>query len=201
MKKKIIISIGIVLFLIIAGGGFFWWWEGREIKGSPTDYIIKETGEGKIIENKRAGLTVKVPEGWETRKMGAEEGLEEGAIVFYSPNTEVELREGKKNLPLEKGCLIHVKLIYEKLNFAGIKMEARYTHSIWGVKTEEFEEITINNYLALKNIFDTHTTGPGMGIYIPRDDKIYWINLFWAINEKESCSHEFDKFLDTVSIR
>ena len=201
MNKKIFILIIMVVSLLLIAIATLWWLEEREIKGSPDDYVIKETAEGKIVENKKAGLTVKVPEGWEVKKMGIEEGLKEGAIVFYSPNTERELREGKKTLPLESGCLIHIKLIYEKLNFPEIKMEVKYTHSIWGLETEEFEEITINNYHGLKNIFSTRATGPGIGIYIPRSDKIYWINLFWAINEKESCNQEFDKFLETISIK
>jgi len=73
MKKKIIISIFVILFLILVAGGGFFWWGKREIKGSPEDYVIKETAEGKIVENKKAGLTVKVPEGgrqkrWKWRK-------------------------------------------------------------------------------------------------------------------------------------
>jgi len=62
LNKKIVIPI-IIVVLILVGGGFFWW-QWREIKGSPDDYVIKETPEGKIVENKKAGLTVKVPEGW-----------------------------------------------------------------------------------------------------------------------------------------
>ena len=54
MKKKILIPIFVILFLAVAGGGFFWWWQGREIKGSPQDYVIKETEEGKFVENKKA---------------------------------------------------------------------------------------------------------------------------------------------------
>lgn len=203
-KRKVIISIIVFLILVIVIGGIFWWWQGRKIKGSPNDYVIKETSEGKIVENKKAGLTVKVPEGWEISKMGTEEGIEEGAIVFYSPNTEIELREGKKTLPLEIGCLIHLKLIYEKLNFSEIKIEARYTHSIWELKTEEteeFEETNINNYRALKNIFDTRATGPGLGVYIHGSDKVYWLNLFWGPNEKEGCIQDFNKFLETVTIK
>jgi len=199
MTKKIIVLLVVALFLI--GGGFFWWWQKREIKGSPEDYVIRETAEGKMVENRRAGLTLKTLEGWEVKKMGAEEGLEEGAVVFYSPDTERELREGKKTLPLEKGCLIHLKVIYEKLNFPEIKMEVRYAHSILGLEAEEFEEVAVNNYQTLKNTFTTRATGPGIGIYIPKNDKVYLINLFWAINEKESCEQKFNKFLETISIR
>ena len=50
MKKKIVIPI--IVILILAAGGIFWW-QNREIKGSPEDYVIKETEEGKIVENKK----------------------------------------------------------------------------------------------------------------------------------------------------
>ena len=197
MNKKIIIPAFVILLLIV--GGVFWW-QKREIKGSPEDYVIKETEQGKIVENKKAGLVVNVPEDWEVKKMGIEDGLEEGAVVFYSSNSNIEreLQEEKKVLPLEKGCLIHFKLIYEKLNFNEIKTEAMYSNSMWGLETEEFKEVTINNYRALKNIFNTRATGSGIGIYIPKNNKVYWINLFWSFNEKEICSQEFDKFLETV---
>jgi len=81
--------------------------------------------------------------------------FEEGSINFYSPNTEVELREGKILLPLKKGCIIYVSLAYKKMDFSQIEFETRYTHSLLGKKSESFEEIIINNHPALKNTFDT----------------------------------------------
>jgi hypothetical protein len=163
--------------------------------------VIKETEKGKFVENKKAGLIMKVPEGWKVTKMGAEEDLEEGAIVLYSSNSEIELRKEKKTLPLEKGCLIFAKIIYKELSFGEIKIEARYNHSILGLKSEEFEEITVHNYPALKIIFDTQATGPGLDIYIPIDTKVYLFTLFWELNKKESCIQSFDEFLKTVIIK
>ena len=196
MKK--IIFLGLIILLILVGaGGFFWWWQNREIKGSPEDYVIKETAEGKIVENKRAGLVVKVPEGWETEKVK----FEEGAINFYSPDIEIELREEKIVLPIKKGCLIQANVVYKKMDFEQIKEEVKYTHYWLGIKSEEFEEITIKNYPAIKNTFDTHKEGPGMGIYLPRNNKGYAFYLRWGSNEKERCIQEFDKFLETISIK
>jgi len=63
MSKKVIFSL--IVILILAGGGFFWWRQGREIKGSPEDYVIKETAEGRFVENRKARLSIKAPEGWE----------------------------------------------------------------------------------------------------------------------------------------
>jgi len=194
-KKKIIISVIIVLILV--AGGFFCWQQGREIKGSPNDYVIKETTEGKIVENKRAGLIVKVPEGWEAKKVE----FEEGAVNFYPLNAEVELREGKIVLPIKSGCLIQTNVVYKKMDFGQIKEEVKYTHYWLGKIADEFEEITIKNHPALKNTFDTQKAGPGIGIYIPIKNKGCAFYLYWGLGEKESCLQEFNKFLETVSIK
>src|SRR3989344_6781874 len=106
MAKKFLIPIVIGIILILVGG--FFWWQKREIKGSPKDYVIKETGEGKVIENKKAGLTVKAPEGWEIKKIE----IEEGAIAFYPPDIMVDWKEGKIVLPLKKGCRIETSVGY-----------------------------------------------------------------------------------------
>ena len=196
MKKKILIPIFVILVLAVAGGGFFWWWQGREIKGSPEDYVIKETEEGKIVENKKAGLTVKVPEGWEAKKMG----IEGGGVTFYSDGTIIEWKNDQIVLPLENGCVMGSEVIYEKMNFEEIKEEARRTHFMLGVESDEFEEILVNNYKALKNTFELQRYGPGIGIYIPIKNKGYAFYLYWASEEKEKCIQEFDKFLETISI-
>ena len=196
LNKKIIFSIIIVLILI--AGGFFWWWQGREIKGSPEDYVIKETEEGKIVENKKAGLTVKVPERWETERVKDEEGV----MVFYSPETEMERREEKIVLPIEKGCVVRTTVVYREGDFDRIKRETRRDHLLMGgVKYDEFEEITINNFYAIKNTFELEKFGSGISVYIPIKNKVYGFHLVWASGEKEKCVQEFDKFLETVSIK
>ncbi len=195
MSKKIIISLVIVLFFIT--GGFFWWWQGREIKGSPEDYVIKETAEGKFVENKRAGLTVRVPEGWRAKKMETQEGL----MVFYSPKIEGELQNDKIVPPLRSGCIIHVGVVYEGMDITQIKLEAKYNLALLGVKSAEFEEVMINNYEALKIIADTERIGPVVGVDISYKDKTYSFSLIFAPEEKEACVQELDNFLETILIK
>jgi len=197
ITKKVKVIFIIVVLLILLAGGFFYYWKNKEIKGTPEDYIIKETAEGKFIYNKKAEFTAEIPENWAAKKMGTNDGLEEGAIVLFSSDTEKELQ---KALPLKKGCLIFLKTLYEKLDLAEIKMEAMYTHSTWMVESQEFEETTINNRQVLKSMFNTLATGPGVGIYIPQNNKTYWINLFWEVDQKEECIQMFDNFLKTISI-
>ena len=194
VNKKVVITLVIVLVL---AGGFFYWWQNREIKGSSEDYIIKETEEGKIVENKKAGLTVKVPEGWEVEKMETKEG----SILTYT--SDIEGKEWNEMVapPLTKGCGIEISVVYKKMNFEEIKEEVKTIH--WGlqIKSEEFEEITINNYLSLKNTFDSEILGPAMVIYIPKGNKLYDFDLYFAPNEKERCLQEFNQFLENISIQ
>jgi len=199
MSKKIIFSSIVMLILLVAAGGLFWWWQGREIKGSPEDYVIRETPEGKFVENKKAGLTVRVPEGWEVEKVEAEEG----AIAFNSPDLEDDRKEGKIILPLKKGCRIQGSMLYEKASFTDIKIDLGYSFALMGMKSVVFEEITINGYSALKSIFDKQEEGDGVGmsISIPARNKVYGFSVLWGPNEKEDCLQKFNKFLETVSIK
>lgn len=194
-KKIIIFAVIIVLILII--GGVFYWWENREIKGSPEDYVIKETEQGKIVENKKASLTIKVPEGWEVKKID----LLEGSLAFYTQDVEGGLKNGMVNPPFKKGCAIGGGIIYKKMSFNEIKAEIKEIHVGLGITSEEFETITIKNYQALKNIFNSEVLGPSISVYIPNRNKIYNFGVYWAPEEKERCVQEFDKFLEAVEIK
>lgn len=196
MSKKIIIS-SVILILVLVAGGFFYWQQNRKIKGSPADWIIKETAEGKIVENKRAGLTVKAPQGWETKKME----VEEGAILLSSLDAEIEWRDERIVLPVRKGCMMQSNVLYKKMNPEQIKDEARASHFLMGVKSEEFKEKSINNYRAIENTFDIQTIGMSIGVYIPLENIIYSFYLNWGPNDKENCIQEFNKFLETVQIQ
>ena len=197
MSKKIIISLIVILIVVVVAGGFFWW-QSREIKGSPEDYVIKETAEGKFMENKKAGLTVKVPEGWEVEKMEVDEGL----VILFPIETKIEIRESRIVLPIEKGCLIRTTVVYREGDFNQIKKETRKDHFlIGGVIYDEFQEVTINNYHGLKNSFEFEGLGSGISIYIPQKNKVYGFHLVWGAEEKERCIWELNKFLETISIK
>jgi|GEM_PF-3234898 len=196
LNKKVIFVFIFVLILI--SGGLFFWWQNREIKGSVNDYIIKETTEGIIVENKKAGLTVKVPEGWQVEKMEVEEGL----MIFFPPGTEMEIREEKIVLPIRKGCLIRTTIVYREGDFDQIKRETKRDHLLMeSVKYDEFEEITINNYYGTKNTFELEKLGSGISVYIPIKNKVYGFHLVWVPNEKEKCVQEFEDFFKTISIQ
>lgn len=193
LKKKIIF---IFILILVAGGLFYWQYGNKEIKGNPDDYTIIKTAEGTFVENKKAGLFVKAPEGWEVKKME----IEEGSILIHTFDIEGEKKNEIVSLPLTKGCGIEMSVVYKKMNFEEIKEKIKMLH--WGIqiKFEEFEEIVINNYYALKNTFDSDVLGSAVVIYIPKGNKLYDFGLYFESNEKERCVQEFDKFLETVSI-
>jgi len=193
LNKKIVIPI-IIVVLILVGGGVFWW-QGKEIKGSPEDYVIKETPEGKIVENKKAGLTVKIPEGWIEEKIE----VEEGSMIFYSPDAE-GYRSDKIRPPLKKGCAIEVAVGYKKTNFEEIKKEIEEIHKGLVIKFDKTEIIELHGKSVLKNSFDCVELGPSVNLYSVFENQFHGFSVYAASEDIERCSQEFDKFLETVSI-
>ena len=196
MKKKIIFLF-CVLILALALGGFFYWQQHREIKGSPNDYVIKQTPEGTFVENKKAGLVVKVPEEWKAEKIN--EG--EGSVILYSPEIGKNLIEKKIDSPLKNGCIIETSIMYRKMDFSDLKLEAKYNLSFLQPNSVEFKEIKINNYKALKTIADTQKIGPGIGIDIPYKKKVHSFLLLYSYQKKEDCLEKFNNFLGQISIK
>jgi len=195
-KKKIAVLI-IVILLLLIGGVFLWQENKKEIKGSPEDYVIMETEEGKFVINEKAGLTVKVPEGWITEKIE----VMHGSITFYPSDTE-SIRPNKKAVPpLKKGCMIEIAVGYEKTTLDEIRKEVEEAHESLIMKSDEFEIVKIDGESALKNNFDCVDIGPSVGIYLSKENKLYSIGMTASREDVERCSEGLDKFLETVSIQ
>ncbi|RKY20005.1 MAG: hypothetical protein DRP62_08870 [Planctomycetota bacterium] len=196
LNKKIVFILVVVLILII-GGIFLWINKPKEIKGSPDDYVIKETQEGIVVENSRAGLRFKVPDGWKARKVE----VEEGSVVLYSPDAE-SVYQGKIRPPLKKGCMIEIAVGYRKKTFEEIEKDIREELKLLGVvKSEKFERIEIKNSPALKITFNCSDLGSNIDVYIPRDRMFYGIGMSVGPQELERCNQELDRFLETISFR
>jgi len=200
MKKKFIILIVIVLILV-AGGGFFWWqnretpiekWEAAEVSPEE-DYIIKETPEGKVVENKKMGLSYEIPKDWI---------LENGNPTrFYSPDTKFK---GDTSVILEKGCKVYIYASYIKTNLDTLKkfIDAEFSKSSLITKLDESSTMKVSNYSALRHKY--HLDKFGMSsilVDFPSKDRLYRILLSNPIGENEHCEAEFNKFLETVSIK
>src|SRR6056297_577611 len=105
-RKKILISFLVLLLFV---GGFFVWykyfrltppedWDSAETFSRET-YNIKNTDEGRIVENEKAGITFKILEDWEVKEDIKTLSSE---FVIYSPEAQIE------NNTLKKGCRIRI---------------------------------------------------------------------------------------------
>jgi hypothetical protein len=194
-NKKVL--IGLVFILVLVVGGFFYYKQiNKVIIGLPSDYVIQDTSDGKIVKNERAGLIVRAPVGWVTQKIE----FFEGSIVFNTQNIDGRLENEIVKPPFNKGCAIETAVVYKRTNIDSLKEEIKEIHIGLGIKSEEFKEITINNDSALENNFDSQLLGPASVVYFFKSNKIYSFALYWAPDDKENCVQQFNKFLETISI-
>ncbi len=194
-----------IILLLVAGGVFYWWKQIRETPSQdwntagsspPEDYIVKETPEGKIVENKKAGLIFRIPEGWELRK--PEFG---NFISLYSPDA-VE----KKTVLMEKGCKITIEIKYINVKINSIKENLE--KNIWSsISQNKYDIVKIDNRESLKYITeDKELNLYHSEFYIPfcnllSKNKLHSFGLTTNLEDKEKCSQEFNKFLETVLIK
>ncbi|TFG35572.1 MAG: hypothetical protein E4H47_01180 [Parcubacteria group bacterium] len=193
-------SVIFVLILILGIGGFFLWKNNQdtppekwmEAKMSPVeDFIIKETPEGKIVENKKAGISFKIPTDWIVK---------EDPSSFYSPDTKFS---EKRSDVLEVGCKLNIDISYIKTNIDVLEKFRKENISQLSsvIKNEEFKKIEIKSYLALVYGFDVEVIGTSYSwIDVPFKNRIYTILLTSPIQEEERCQAELDKFSESISI-
>jgi hypothetical protein len=166
-------------------------WDTAEVSPEE-DYIAKETPDGKIVENKKMGLTYEIPKDWI---------LENGdPSMFHSLDTK--FRE-KSSIFLEKGYKIGVYASYIKTNLNTLKklIDADFSKSSSVIKIDESSIIEVSNYPALRHEYHIEKFGMFyISVYFPAKNKLYKILLSSSIGEKEHCEEEFNKFLETVSI-
>jgi len=209
MKKEIIILIIVIFILSLIGGGIFYLWQGQRAQKSREteeeekvieekvvetfgDIVVKETPEGKIVENEKEGISIEVPDGWEIQLPTNNQE----PVSFYSPEL-VQGGEGE-----EFACKITFSVSQEKKDLAGLREEISSNISeLFTVEFHKFEVIKIAKLEALKSILNTLETGYSISVYIPKSDELYTFIVYASSDKKDKCSQEFDKFLDTVLIK
>jgi hypothetical protein len=201
-NKKILVPLAI-FFLSVAGGFFYYWlfyetppekWEEAGYS-QQEDYILKETAEGKIIDNRKAGLKFKVPDGWRLERPSYSDYL-----VLYSPEAKGSAKEGK----IEKGCEIIVEIMDIKTSVEAIEKRLRYLHQEWG--PEEYELLEVSGKKGLKNIAAIPSLNlTGIGVHIPirkiLGSQLYYLSVSANLEEKDFCGQAFDGFLEGVEIK
>lgn len=205
MNKKFLPIVILVLLLVV--GGVFWWrqtqetppeeWEKAEYSKSE-DYVVKETAEGKIVENKKAGLSFRIPEGWRVEKPPP--GVRD-FIRLYSSKAEE-----KNILIIEKGCRIVPDVQYITASIDTIREEL--AKDIWKPYLISTEIIKIDTQESLKYIAESpelkfYRVGVGIpvrSIFPFKKNKVYSFVLDSAFQDKEKCLEIFNEFLKTISI-
>lgn len=195
------VLMGIVMCVAVVTGIFYWNAQNQEPEaiGSPSDYVVVEQEEeqeqGRYVENEKAGLKVRIPDGWTEEKMD----VMEGSMVFYSPDME-SMREGTTNPPLKRGCIIEVAVAYKNITIDELKEEINDMHDGLRVEIDEIETTELNGVVALKNIFDCIEFGYSVNLYPVFEDKFYGFSVCAAPEDIEKCSQEFDGFLENIVI-
>jgi len=213
MKKEIVVFI-IIIFVLILGGGLFYWWQSQKPQESEEtketeeippqekpeqekiierfgDIVVKETPEGKIVENEKEGISMKVPDGWEVQLPTNEQE----PISFYSP----ELIQGEQGE--EYMCKIEASVSDETMDVNELQKKwEEETREWYTVIKDEYSVIDIQGHQALKNISETVEGGFSINIAIPTKKKLYGFIVYSYPQYKEECSQKFDNFLGETSI-
>ena len=208
MEKKIKIILAGVVMCVAVATGIFYWYANRETppekwdvaKISPREnYIIKETIEGKVVENKKVGLKCLIPEGW----VLADNPPDVSEVVFNSSDMEIGEEVNDIFLKvLQRGCRIHVSAsdIKTSIDVLEKEIEERKTLNP-SLLINEYERTEIDGRIATKHTFG----GGGLKMYfilvhVPEEKDLYEIGLLAASQDKDRCEVEFNKFLETVVI-
>jgi len=210
-KIKIIIPVVIILLVLIAVGIFYWWQWKRELpqekiiqKRIPVDsaeYEIKDTPEGKIVENKKEGLTVKAPAGWIVEKYGEE-------VDLLSPETEFDQYGGVslKSVREKGACGMAIQILkYEKVDpeittyaedLRTLIEEAQ--NNPVKEETAKSEVVMISKKLGFKRTSLKEDKETYISVEIPVNHTVY--GFYSGLIFSEKCVQEFNKILETVSI-
>ena len=204
ITKKAVFLLILIVFLILLTGGFFYWedienyLEDKEMESvfAPSkDYTFYENSEGKFIENEKDGLTIKIPDGWQS-EIGADIfGFSSGrSIVMYSLDYSISPR---------KGCAIEIEITRVKEDAEGflergvneVKEDIAYFKKTPSDKEnyQYYEVISVKGQEALKEVLGIIVT-----IEIPTENKVY---SFQTISTPEECLSGLNNVLETAHIQ
>ncbi|SRR6056297_202622 len=205
-RKKILISFLILLLLV---GGFFVWhkyfrltppedWDSAETFSRET-YNIKNTDEGRIVENEKAGITFKIPKGWEVR----EDKVSHNDFTLYSSNAVPGISTYLFD-SLRKGCRINMKIKNINTNIETLKnyLTNKDQNSGENIEIDEIKEIRLDNKKAIKRAVKVASLKMEYTIFhIKYDNEIIIINLGSSLNNKQQCTEVFNEFVETISFK
>ena len=201
MQKQFYFLIILTFLILVVGGIFLWgnfskeaeeWLPGVRYE-SPENYVIKDTTEEIIVENKSAGISFNVPNEWTADK--EQIGTDQWIVNILSP--EAELNDSGL---LIKGCGVGAWIEYDEI-IANLTRE-KIADPDWfsGGISGGYEKMEISGYSALKTILENPEWGQSISIAVPREDKIYMFDTRFLPEEMDRCSKAFEEFSAGVSI-
>ncbi|MCX6789390.1 MAG: hypothetical protein NTZ42_02155 [Candidatus Gribaldobacteria bacterium] len=201
MKKKIIVGLVGVVAIVAVAGGFFWWqnrltpvekW-GAIAYTDAKDYIVTDTPNGKLVENKKEGLSFIVPSDWVRTNKDTE-----GDAMFLSPDAKI--KEG--NQMLEQGCKIVAAVAKVKTNIDVLEQYLKENFSWSSNERSLYERLKIANYPTIRNSFDNSKLGVYFdNTHIVTSKALYEVVLEASEQNKESCKTIFETTLKTITIK
>jgi len=209
-KKFIIISIIIFVILILVVGEFFCWLKWKKdregealwgIENMKSEYFkVEEIAGEKIMTNKKAGLTARVPASWGATSNG------EG-ISFYNP--DVKFRENGALIfqsIKDGGCVVNVQVVKCLPNKLGIPTDADdLRDKIAGLKSKIYnpndlkvDVLTVSGKDGLETSYLSGDRITKMFFEVPVGQVIYSFDSGNIFSDK--CVVEFNNFIGDISI-
>lgn len=199
-------SFALLIILFVLGDFFYWWryyktplekWDDKILDANEY-YEIKEINGQKIIGNKKAGLDFRILKDWRV------EFPEYGDYLsLFSPGT---IGAANQKGGIKQGCEIIITIYPIKTDLKTIEQELKDMHKYWDYP-ETYEIITVDKYPAIKNSAGIPKLGLyGIGVHVPvtklfNQSKVYCLSVDFNFQDIDHCKQEFEKFLETVSIK
>jgi len=207
MNKKVFISIIVIFVLLLIAGGVFLWWRKEKSWNvykytKPESYIIRDTSLGRVVENIKAGLKMKVPKDWkvEIRSFG-----DEGIVNFLSINSKIDT-----NGRLEEGISVSVEIFDCSKENSVMSLNLQEVKNIIDIFLKDPEKLQgtnykvkeINNLKVVEEFNINNVAGRDVvhiSVRLPFKSNIYEFRGIIIPNQKDLIS-EFDKFLEGVIV-
>lgn len=217
-KRIFLLFLAVVVILLIVGGFFLY--KGIK-KPEPEwkkiiqdndyvedkDYIITETDNEKIVENKEEGLVIKGPADWSVVKEDISVSIvspevkfdENGALIFSSIKegggcgVDIQIMKCKK---VDPEITTSAEDLINMINLINTDEEFREKLENYEPKTEV---ISLSGYEGIKDTYIKDNNIRMIEIQIPLGQStIYMFSSGLIMNQK--CVEDFNKIMDTVSI-
>ncbi|MFA5755377.1 MAG: hypothetical protein WC909_03450 [Candidatus Paceibacterota bacterium] len=198
MKKKYIFII-ILVFVLAVIGLFIFIMNNKDDKNkeySIYDFNVEMKDGISYVNNEKIGLSFAIPKGWKAVEdlMSSFSIRTENFIPF---NSNISSNSIPKN-----GCWIGTSAIFEE---EGSEEDVHYSITKYYInnpneKKNNQEIIEIDGTKGLKERLISEK-GETVMIWVPINNIVYLFQTSLFGEDKESCQEEFNKFLDTISIK